>query len=776
MAPPAEDRYCCRFQPNAFDPSRCSSCLRPNHMHLSGTAVENASELDNLHEQAEGDNKSDEDEDDDDPASSAVTTCGSSDDFSEGWNFEWNLERSPSPDWEPENREAADIQPSFLNQWKDLQRNRSLSPQRPPAGQPEMTRLHPSIPRDTESSWMEERRGRDMSRRASESRSGREKESGYFSPDVGMQQMEDDTKRTYRYYERGHPLPSNYIPEPKACVPYRNVSLGLPSQRRNPETYMQATWRSESPQRYTYHSNFRRGTDSVKNSPSRHSSLSPDRYRMPAASVGPQRGRSLSRSQAQSRSSLKDSFQIQSNGPSRRTSGGSSPSHSRWSMASHSASSHRRTDSVLLQSPEYEDQKMYSRESRSPSQASNKHSLDSEKLYRNLESISRLCFSAERQNSYEVSLESPPSRTHVNSLGNILSYNSREVSASGKAYSLPSHGSLREPDHRLSQSQGSWQGSPHSLLNLPSSNSSPSSRWDGAGSDNLVGSPTHVAVLDSDKANDGVEAWQGSSHNLLSRPQSQASSSARQGAESQGASPLYFVDTINANQGDGSGQEVSQSLLSRPPSQGSLPGWSVDSPVCESPSLGVVTDTVDPIIKVSSDRSNSSVRRGMDALLLPEQKKTIVDPEEVGMTIDDYIMLADIPKIQVESEEDFTGIRRRNESPSPCRNQRQRSYRHQDETDDYSPRLKLDERRRGRERGRDRREKCPDLESGRSSRRQSAGSLHAQTSDQNGRQRSLKIRERSHPERLQTQMVPVEGLDVQAGPTRQVDQALVCPW
>lgn len=61
--------------------------------------------------QAEGDNKSDEDEDDDDPASSAVTTCGSSDDFSEGWNFEWNLERSPSPDWEPENREAADIQP-----------------------------------------------------------------------------------------------------------------------------------------------------------------------------------------------------------------------------------------------------------------------------------------------------------------------------------------------------------------------------------------------------------------------------------------------------------------------------------------------------------------------------------------------------------------------------------------------------------------------------------------------------------------------------------------
>lgn len=45
------------------------------------------------------------------------------------------------------------------------------------------------------------------------------------------------------------------------------------------------------------------------------------------------------------------------------------------------------------------------------------------------------------------------------------------------------------------------------------------------------------------------------------------------------------------------------------------------------------------------------------------------------MTIDDYIMLADIPKIQVESEEEFSGLRRRNESPSPCREQRSRTFR-----------------------------------------------------------------------------------------------------
>lgn len=48
---------------------------------------------------------------------------------------------------------------------------------------------------------------------------------------------------------------------------------------------------------------------------------------------------------------------------------------------------------------------------------------------------------------------------------------------------------------------------------------------------------------------------------------------------------------------------------------------------------------------------------------------------EVGMTIDDYIVLADIPKIQVESEEESPGLRLRNQSPSPCRDQRLKTYR-----------------------------------------------------------------------------------------------------
>lgn len=36
MAAHAVENYCRRFQPNSFDPSRCSSCLRPRRMHVTG--------------------------------------------------------------------------------------------------------------------------------------------------------------------------------------------------------------------------------------------------------------------------------------------------------------------------------------------------------------------------------------------------------------------------------------------------------------------------------------------------------------------------------------------------------------------------------------------------------------------------------------------------------------------------------------------------------------------------------------------------------------------
>ena len=48
---------------------------------------------------------------------------------------------------------------------------------------------------------------------------------------------------------------------------------------------------------------------------------------------------------------------------------------------------------------------------------------------------------------------------------------------------------------------------------------------------------------------------------------------------------------------------------------------------------------------------------------------------KVGMTLEDYIVLADIPKIQLDPEEEPPGLRWRSQSPSPIREQRLRSYR-----------------------------------------------------------------------------------------------------
>lgn len=320
--------------------------------------------------------------------------------------------------------------------------------------------------------------------------------------------MEEVSKRQFRYYERGHPLPSNYVLEPKACVPYRNVNLGVPSQRRNQETYMQELWRSESPQRYTYHSNFRRA-DSQRNSPVRHSSVSPERYRLAESPVGPQRGSSLCRSQPRSHASSHASPRLPSYGPSCHTSGRSSPSHRRGSTTSRTTSpsrttpSHRRAGSLLSQNGDYNAKKGYSQASGTPSQSSNRHSLDSEKLYRNLESISRRGSSAIQQNSYELSQTSPRTRTAVKSMANTQTRNSREMSPSRNGYST-SHTPQREPcsrDSRLSP-QNSWQGSAHSLLSTPTSPRSSSLRQ-AVGSQVLGGSLSQAAITRTDEVDVG---------------------------------------------------------------------------------------------------------------------------------------------------------------------------------------------------------------------------------------------------------------------------------
>ncbi|TNM86042.1 hypothetical protein fugu_008313 [Takifugu bimaculatus] len=146
------------------------------------------------------------------------------------------------------------------------------------------------------------------------------------------------------------------------------------------------------------------------------------------------------------------------------------------------------------------------------------------------------------------------------------------------------------------------------------------------------------------------------------------------------------------------------------------------------------------------------MRRGMDSLLISEPKKTTEDLEEVGMTIDDYVILADIPKIQLESEEELPGLRWRNQSPSPCRDQKLRTYRYQEELDTYRSRFESEERGRGRERGRDRREKYRESENGLWSGRESASSRHAPSSDnQGGTHGASRLEERGAPDQRQTQ-------------------------
>ncbi|KAG8014853.1 TRIO and F-actin-binding protein [Nibea albiflora] len=471
---------------------------------------------------------------------------------------------------------------------------------------------------------MDERR--DRSRRASgsvqyshqcpmhQSRGDRQQESGYFSPKRrgdGEQQTEEVNKPRYRYYERGHPLPSNYVLEPKACVPYRNVNLGVPSQRRNPETYMLETWRSESPE------------SEGAPSPGVRLGLTPHLitplsfHHMVLHGIHPA-------------------------GPVRPADGG--PIHL---GRSHPLGPHLLTGAQTLYI--YRTViTMLKRQAVESRGAHRKLQTNTAWTLRSSTGIWSLSPAADLRPSsrslMKGSRTSSRSRTAVNSSAHTRSRNSREVSPPRNGYSTQSHTPQREPcsrDSRLSPSQGSWQGSSHSLLSLPPSRGSSSSRR-GADTQVLGGSPSHVAVTETDKGNE------------------------------------------------------------------------------ENNTVG-------------GDRSRSNVRRGMEALLISEPKKAPVEVEEVSMTIDDYIVLADIPTIHLESEEENPGLRRRNQSPSPCRDQKLRTYRYQDEPDVHSSRLESDERGRGRERGRDRREKCRESENGRSSRRQSATSVHTQVRCDNSR-------------------------------------------
>lgn len=76
---------------------------------------------------------------------------------------------------------------------------------------------------------------------AGNSKMDRDRESGYFSLGraAGARTFrEKSPPPPHRHSERGHPLPSNRTPEPKATIPFRNPDLGVPSHRRSTEVQM----------------------------------------------------------------------------------------------------------------------------------------------------------------------------------------------------------------------------------------------------------------------------------------------------------------------------------------------------------------------------------------------------------------------------------------------------------------------------------------------------------------------------------------------------------
>ncbi|KAL1005828.1 hypothetical protein UPYG_G00064470 [Umbra pygmaea] len=186
----------------------------------------------------------------------------------------------------------------------------------------------------------------------------------------------------------------------------------------------------------------------------------------------------------------------------------------------------------------------------------------------------------------------------------------------------------------------------------------------------------------------------------------------------------------------GSWRGSSHSLLSPAPSHSSSP-----------PRLGVDTQLIANSLKPHAtiaetdnrpigDRNKSAIRRGLEYLLTREEPPRTASVDSQGMTIEDYVILADIPRPDKGSDGEEGGLvlgqRRRAQSPSPRRDQAQRTPRYTEESRGYSMRAECDERGRGRERGRDRREKerttYGDSEDGRSS-PPSSTVLHPRNSD-----------------------------------------------
>lgn len=433
-----------------------------------------------------------------------------------------------------------------------------------------------------------------------------------------------------RYYERGHPLPSNCSPERKATIPFRNPDLGLPSYRRRQDTLSIEATSGLSPLRCMTYSNFRRGDSQSRGSPR---SCSPR-----SSNISPLR---QSHTSSHRRGSTSHPH-VSSHTSSKRASRKSSPGTRRASVVSKTHSPSGMSASVRYTDSSRQSQK------RSPSQSSyGQHSLDSEKLYRNLQSIASSaesdtsqqgrngwskrsrCNNEKHSYCYENGRSSRGSGCNSRKSGRNTGCNSRDFSPPGSEYNRRPF----SPKGGNHMSGYNSRNSGHNTCSNSHDSSPPCRDYDQNG---------HHSKTDRKQ------------NHYRDRLLSKTSTSDR-----------HSRTDLSQSQESWHGTTHSPIIPASPKSSQNI-----------SPSTQTQVETT-KTDNQATERSRSTIRRGLEALILSDNTRSKSQPPVPEMTIEDYVVIADIPKVNLyPEEEEAIIVRRRPQSRSPHRDKQHRSESH----------------------------------------------------------------------------------------------------
>uniref|UniRef100_W5K0P1 TRIO and F-actin binding protein a n=1 Tax=Astyanax mexicanus TaxID=7994 RepID=W5K0P1_ASTMX len=421
------------------------------------------------------------------------------------------------------------------------------------------------------------------------------------------------------------------------------------------------------------YSNFRRGECQSRGSPRsgspRSTNISP--HRQPDT-----------RSSSHRRGSTSQRHGTTSHTSSRHASGKCSPSRRRDSVTSRVHSPSRSSTSN-----KYAESSGHSHK-RSPSQSSYGHSLDSEKLYRNLKSIASSAESDDSQQerkswskrsksnmgsdgrSYQNGQSSRNSACNSRKSGRNTGCNSRDFSPPGSDYDNRSQfsqkGSSRASGYN---SHHSGRSTVHNTGHNSRDISPPQRDYEKNG---------HSSPRDKKQGSYRSDKGGTSSKSSMSDRHSRADLSQSQGSWHGSPNPPHSTDSPESS------RNISPSRK---------------SPKQVSSKTQAATMETD---KPGTERSRSTIRRGLEALIFSENARSTSQPPLPEMTIEDYVLIADIPKVNLyPEEEEAVIVRRRPQSRSPRRD----NQHYGDGREGHSDYGEPEERGRGRERGRDRRER-----------------------------------------------------------------------